>query len=191
MNNKLIGICVGHSRTINGRVEGGASSWDGHEYEWHFNRDLAKRIKSFLSAYNVNSVMYDKYEGVGYSQAQKMLATSLKSRGVTHAIELHFNSAGPAAHGHEVLFWHASANGKALALSIEKSLSAHFKTPARGAKGLTSADRGAEFVRGTHCPAVIVEPFFGSSKEDWQAVAERPDELAKAIAEGIVAAISA
>jgi len=52
---------------------------------------------------------------------------------------------------------------------------------------VTSADRGCAFVHLTPCPALIIEPFFGSSQEDWNAMAANPDQLAGAIADAIAA----
>jgi len=42
------------------------------------------------------------------------------------------------------------------------------------------------FLRGTHCPAVICEPFFGSNPGDWQTAKDKKTNIARAIAEGIL-----
>lgn len=57
--------------------------------------------------------------------------------------------------------------------------------PARGTKPRTSADRGGEFLRLTHCPAVICEPFFGDNAADWRVAVDRKGDMADAIAQGI------
>jgi N-acetylmuramoyl-L-alanine amidase len=36
----------------------------------------------------------------------------------------------------------------------------------RGLKPLTVGSRGSEFVRLTHCPAILTEPFFGTNHID-------------------------
>lgn len=180
-----IALCVGHSRTIGKSVDGGATSWDNHTNELEFNRILAQKIQQSLLSLGIESLIFDRYQGVGYGQAITWLASAIKQAGCTEAVELHFNSAGPLAHGHEVLYWQGSTRGKLLAQYVEGSLSSHFQTPARGAKGLGRGDRGVEFTLRTHCPAIITEPLFGSSREDWEAVASKPGLLGECIAIGI------
>jgi N-acetylmuramoyl-L-alanine amidase len=184
MNHK-IAICIGHSRTINGRIEGGAVAWDGHENEWKFNRRLAGFIHNKITSLGISSIIYCEYAGDNYYAAMRNLANRIKADGCTAAIELHFNSAGPLAHGHEVLFCAGSARGEPLAKALDKMLDETLSTPDRGIKGLSHSDRGWPFVYLTHCPAVILEPFFGSSKADWQAVASQPAKLAECIATAI------
>ena len=57
----------------------------------------------------------------------------------------------------------------------------------RGIKPRKSGTRGSGFLRGTHCPAVICEPFFGTNPDvDWPiAVAEKP-LIAQVIADGLM-----
>ena len=57
---------------------------------------------------------------------------------------------------------------------------------ARGIKPKTAPARGAEFLKGTHCPAVIMEPFFGSNASDWKTATERRAAIARAITSGIL-----
>jgi N-acetylmuramoyl-L-alanine amidase len=49
----------------------------------------------------------------------------------------------------------------------------------------TTSQRGGQFLRGTHCPAVICEPFFGSNQAEWTYFAGHQQELAQVIADGI------
>jgi N-acetylmuramoyl-L-alanine amidase len=180
-----IAIAIGHSRTIGNHQDGGALSWDGHENELEFNTGLARRIAAELLVLGIPSTIFDHYEGGGYGAAISWLAREIKKAGCTVAVELHFNSAGPLAHGHEVLYLATSARGKLLAECVNAKLSAHFQTPDRGVKGLRAGDRGLDVCLRTHCPTILSEPFFGSSKEDWLAMALLPDRLAHAMAEGI------
>jgi len=56
----------------------------------------------------------------------------------------------------------------------------------RGTKKRDTGDRGATFLRKTHCPAVITEPFFGSCWEpDWTTFANSEHILSQALAHGI------
>tara|TARA_B100000579_G_C22711882_1_gene794983 strand:- start:870 stop:1100 length:231 start_codon:yes stop_codon:yes gene_type:complete len=56
----------------------------------------------------------------------------------------------------------------------------------RGIKFRRKGHRGAGFLRLTHCPAVIAEPFFGSCKDpDWDLAVNHKEGIAKSIAGGI------
>lgn len=185
----LIALCIGHSRITNGRIEGGAVTHDGSTNEWTWNSGLGELIEKNLHAAGVRSVVVSKYEGSGYTSAQRWVAAHLRSLGATAAIELHFNAAdATSASGHEWLYWSTSKRGKALAtaLSAEFNLSVP-EIKARGAKPRFHGDRGAEFLKLTHCPAVIAEPFFGSSESDWRTAQAKRSQIALAIANGILA----
>lgn len=187
MNNPLAAICIGHSRAVNGRHEGGAVAADGATNEWTYNSALAPLIVSALARQRIAAVIVDAYEGHGYGAAQRWLATHLKELGVILAVELHFNDSDDAgASGHEWLYWHSSAKGKRLAESLSDEFCLGMpEIRMRGAKALGPNDRGAEFLKGTHCPAVICEPFFGSNRSNWSAAVLGRQKIANAIAEGI------
>lgn len=183
----LAAICVGHSRLVNGHPEGGAVAIDETTSELSYNTALAAMICLELDTLGMASTGIYRYPGNGYGAAQRWLAGELKALGATLAIELHFNSSdSPASNGHEMLYWHASVKGKALAAAIDAqfdSLLPAFRH--RPLVAITAQDRGAQFLRGTHCPAVIVESFFGSNAGDWREGMARRATIARAIACGI------
>lgn len=181
-----IGICVGHSRKLNGVTEGGSVSV-GRVNEHAYNRELALMIEAKLDDFKIPCFIVASYQGNGYTAAQKWLAGHLKEKGATAAIELHFNHADSVtATGHEFLFWASSKNGRTLAKELDASMLEMFPDfKQRGIKPKGSGDRGAEFLKLTHCPAVISEPFFGSNPEDWKLATEKKAEIALAIAVGI------
>ena len=188
-----IALGVGHSRLIGQRREGGAQSVSGAS-EWTYNADFARMIAVELhDTHGLLPVIIDLYEGNGYSSAQRWLAAHLRSLGnIKLAVELHFNwSDTPAASGHEWLCWHASKAGHAAAMHLHLAMCAAFpELPARGVKPRNSGHRGAEFLRLTHCPAVIAEPFFGSCPRDWMLATGAKITLARAMAAGIAASQS-
>ena len=98
-----IALAVGHSRLQGGKIEGGAVSV-GKVSEHTYNSDLAVKIQAELSNRGISSFIVSRYQGTGYTAPQKWLASELKDRGATFAVELHFNAAGEAATGHEWLF---------------------------------------------------------------------------------------
>lgn len=184
MSSPLVAICIGHSRKINGRTEGGAVSV-GRVSEHTFNFDLGLRVHQRLAMMGITACVVDSYEGGSYGAAQIWLARYLKERGATLAVELHFNAAdSPSATGHEWLYWHSSGNGKRLAETMMRGFSG-LPLKSRGVKSITTADRGADFVSKTHCPAIIAEPFFGSNPSDWRVAVRDKNKIAIAMADAI------
>lgn len=182
----LVAICVGHSRHINGKRDGGAVSAGGVQ-EWTFNRDVAYQIERTLRQKGVVSFVLDDYEGNGYTSSMRWVAEELKRRGATVAIELHFNAASGSAKGHEWLFFQTSKAGKALASALRGAYEEAFPAAVnRGIKAKVSGERGGEFLKLTHCPAVICEPFFGDNLAEWQIAASSVTAIAEAMAEGIM-----
>lgn len=184
----LVALCIGHSRPINGHVEGGAVSLGGMA-EHTYNHGLALLIRDKLRAAGVAVEIVAAYEGNSYGSAQRWLAARLRAMGATAALELHFNAADvPSANGCEMLYWHTSANSQRLATELQGAMTRDIpEIKSRGLKALDSSDRGAAFCSGTHCPSVICEPGFGSNKSDWDILEARKPAIAAAYAAGVLA----
>jgi N-acetylmuramoyl-L-alanine amidase len=181
-----VAICVGHSRRILGRYDGGAVSV-GKVSERSFNSELAGRLQDKLKAYGISSNVFDDYVGSGYSSAMDDVARKVKAYGSDLALELHFNSSDSAqSNGYEYLFHHLSDKGRRLATLL---LSEHNrKFPAFKARGVIPIDsngRGFAFLQKTSCPAVICEPFFGSNQKEWDFYSKALDALAEVYADAI------
>jgi N-acetylmuramoyl-L-alanine amidase len=180
-----VAICVGHSRKINGRLDGGAVSVGGIS-EHAFNSLLASAIESELADMGHDVRVWKQYGGSGYSGAMRWLGGEIREWGADCAIELHFNSASPSARGHEWLYWDGSKKGKKLSDLIRGEYAATYPDfPDRGSKPVNMTSRGGGFCRYTHCPAVIAEPFFGSNERDWKVANTTKASIASAIADGI------
>ena len=163
----MIAICIGHSRKIKGRYDGGAYSTTLKSNEKDFNSKVADHLQEMLFLNGVKSVIIDDYNGNGYGSAMSNLAEDIRAKNAILAIELHFNSAQPSANGHEWLFWESSINGQKLAKCFKSSFSKAFPDALnRGLKPINQKDRGGAFLKLTHCPAIITEPFFGSNYRD-------------------------
>lgn len=79
-------------------------------------------------------------------------------------LEFHLNAAGNTnVQGSEVLYWHKSARSKKLADIVQGHLVRLMKLKDRGLKPITVNDRGANILRNTKAPTVIVEGFFLSN----------------------------
>jgi len=102
------------------------------------------------------------------------IATQLNVFKVDFAVELHFNSAdSPLANGYEFLYWHKSKRSKQICELFRGVFTKKYPSHNdRGIKGLTQESRGALFTRLTSMPAVILEPFFGSNKREWEYFSE-------------------
>lgn len=163
----MIAICIGHSRKISGRYDGGAYSEHLKINERDFNLKVASRLGDLLCSNGIESVILDDYKGNGYGSAMVDAARQVKGVKASLAIELHFNSASPSATGHEWLYWHTSEVGRQAAGKFDAEFSKAFPAmKKRGLKAITSKDRGGKFLELTHCPALILEPFFGSNVRD-------------------------
>jgi N-acetylmuramoyl-L-alanine amidase len=179
--NELVAICVGHSRS----GDDGAVSI-GHISEWHFNQALSVVVAEELEKLGVPNFIVDEYEGNGYGSAMRWVADTLEQKHASLALELHFNASDGGARGHEWLFWSSSKRSSRLATCLLARYQAAFpEVPMRGIKPKKSGDRGAEFLRLTHCPSVICEPFFGDNQQDWEIASPRIPDIARAIAAGV------
>jgi len=182
MTEKLVAVCVGHSRP----GDRGAVNVDGVS-EWAFNQPLAKRVCELVEQAGYPAILIDRYEGSSYSSAVLWLAKHLKEIKAKVAIELHFNAAGPLATGYEFLHWFTSPKGVSLGHKMLRSFRKSFPDQKnRGLKARSSADRGGLFLRKTHCPALICEPFFGSNVKDTAFFDARREELARAYADALI-----
>jgi N-acetylmuramoyl-L-alanine amidase len=56
----------------------------------------------------------------------------------------------------------------------------------RGSKAKVTGERGGEFLKLTHCPAVIAEPFFGDNPQEWEVASSSVSAMAEAMATGII-----
>lgn len=180
-----VAICVGHSRS----GDTGAVSCGGIN-EWTYNKKVAEYLKSDLQEYGISSFVVDKYGGTygSYTSAINWLVKHLKEQKASIAIELHFNaSSNPKAEGMEMLYWKTSRIGMTLAEYLLRGCQKYFPLiKNRGTKKRDTGDRGATFLRKTHVPAVIAEPFFGSCWEpDWTTFANSEHILSQALAHGI------
>ncbi len=197
---KKVAICVGHSRRVAGRIEGGAVSTGGMN-EHTYNSQVAERLMIHLARDGrVHPFLFKEYKGGGYDAAMDWLARMLRhhesGRPFALALELHFNSndaddnpeTPDDAHGMEQLYYTTSPQSKAAAQAIDDAQAAAFpNAKRRGLKPIKKGGRGWQFLKYTPCPAVIAEPFFGSNVTEWNTYAHRIDDLARAQAAGILA----
>jgi len=180
---KKVAICVGHSR----RGDKGADSISGVT-EWEYNKKVADILQAQLRHQGITSVVFDEYPADSYGGAMNWLARAIRKEECDIAIELHFNSfANENAAGYEYLYYTGSKNGERLANCFLKAHGDSFTAQtSRGVKSTDTVQRGAAFLRRVPPPAVICEPFFGSSPKDWAAFEYKGLLLAGAYTQAIV-----
>lgn len=175
-----VAICVGHSRS----GDDGAVSVDGVD-EWDFNVEIANGLYAVLKSQGHQPHVLNVYSGNTYSEAMADAARRVRAVKADVAIELHFNSSdNEKANGHEWLYWNSSAKSKTLAHWLGAMFD-ELPLFSRGILPRYRSDRGALFLRLTHCPAVICEPFFGSNKKDWSWASKNQRKIIFAIADAL------
>ena len=180
---KKVAICVGHSR----RGDKGAVSIGGVS-EWDYNKKVADILQAQLRHQGITSTVFDDYPSESYNGAMNWLARNIRKEKSDLAIELHFNSySKKKASGYEYLYFMGSKNGKRLADCFLKAHGESFTSQtSRGVKSTDAVQRGAAFLRRVPPPAVICEPFFGSSPKDWDLFEYKGLLLAGAYTQAIV-----
>jgi N-acetylmuramoyl-L-alanine amidase len=177
----VIGICIGHSRS----GDDGAVNTDGVS-EYTFNREVGFLTAELLREEGHTVHVIDDYNGNSYSGAIHWVSDRLVKLGATLAVELHFNSSGPHAEGHEWLHWHRSAKGQMLASCFNQTFKDIFpEAKLRGVKPAYKNDRGSLFLRVTRCPAILLEPFFGSNKKETEFYTRNKPAIASAYARAL------
>lgn len=165
MRSRRIALCIGHSRKGDA---GAVSTTDPVMNEWRYNSSLAELVKEELDSAGATVEIFDDYKYISYSAAMNYIADEVERWQADVALELHFNSAHPTARGFEYLHWYKSRAGRILAKCFVDAQADEFTWQKnRGAKARRPGTRGSQFLRKTHCPALILEPFFGSNKNEW------------------------
>jgi len=174
-----IAICVGHSRV----GDTGAVSALGYS-EREYNGKVAQFLATHLQRLRFSPIVFDKYPFTGYGKAMNWLAKQIKDAGCSLALELHFNCAeDQAANGHEFLYDAGSVRGQRAAKCFDDGMLRDFPNfRSRGLVATTGGMNGRAFLHGTHCPAVILEPFFGSNLTEAKFFGSRQTELAQCYA---------
>jgi hypothetical protein len=174
-----LAIVVGHMKSAagaNALAPPFPSSPPTAKAEYHWNTDLAERMKSEATARNIRcEIFYRDVGGVvgAYDRVQEW--------GPQATLELHFNSATPQAFGTETLYGHSSS--KAWAQAVQDEMVRVYNRQGKGNRKLldvSGGGRGHQSCTQIH-PSALIEPFFGSSPEDAKLGAEKKAELAKGL----------
>ena len=174
-------ITVGHSRLKSGSY----TSADGRKYggcnEYIWCKRFSKQLKVALKkkGHKVRRVVCPEKKFIRSTEEKSYKLNIINSGNYDLVMELHLNAAGPEAKGCEILY--KSDKGKKYAEKVQTALSQIF------------ADRGIKqrdnlyILNGTKPPAILIETFFCTSKNDYQkakGLAKRK-KIAKKIADNI------
>lgn len=168
---KKVMVCVGHYSK-----KQGARSVPLGISEWQINSILAAEIESlgWLHGFKVSRI----------ADLNLIRKVKLINEGQYDiCIDLHCNAAPVMAAGHEILYWHKSSEGKALAQCLTRSMT--FNDPRRILP--ISGGNGAFFLNKTRPLAVIIESCFADCEEDFEVFAGNLHDIAEQIINGLLA----
>lgn len=173
-----LAIVVGHNHVAQGAVR-----QDTGETEYVWNLDLAKMIEKEADAFHDIQVKVFKRQPVGgYTAEINRVYDEVDFWDADASCELHFNShTSREASGTEVLS-SGSRKSVAFATAMQLRLIEALGLKDRGVK-IRRSGRGSESLISGQAPAILIEPFFGSSAKG-QAATDAPHEkraLARAI----------
>ena len=173
-----VAIVVGHHPAAKGAA---LTVGDKRIQEYDFWDPFAYTLCARLSIYGIEAErIYRPNE-----RPDSELMRRVNDTGAELAIELHFNGfSDPRAQGSEMLYWHASEQGRLLADLLQHYTVRALGVHDRGLKGVRRG-RGAAFLRGTRMPAVICEPAVGTNPGDAWKLLTRQMHLVEAYAAAI------
>lgn len=155
-----LAIVVGHNWKSRGAVRS-----DTGESEYEYNTKMALYMESIGSEYDLNVKVFKRLPGGGYTREIQRVYNEVDEWGAKASIELHFNSAGdPRASGTET-FSSGSKRSLILAQEVQMEMVEALGLRDRGVKIRNSRTKGRGYqslVFGK-APAILTEPFFGSS----------------------------
>ncbi|HBS50115.1 MAG TPA: hypothetical protein DEA05_08520 [Rhodobacteraceae bacterium] len=176
-----LAIVVGHNSASQGAVR-----QDTGESEFVWNGRLARRIERLATNYSIQVRTFFRTPGGGYSREIERVYSEVDAWAADASVELHFNASGsPDATGTETL-----SSGTALSLrlaeSVQREMVVALGLRDRGIKTRAAEERGGGALHSGRSPAILIEPFFGSSPVDNRATDEESEQerLADAILRG-------
>lgn len=153
-----LAIVVGHNASKQGAVRK-----DTGETEFSWNGRLAQHIADMATQYGIEVATFRRVVGGGLKAELARVYRMTDDWGAEAVIELHFNGAeSDEATGSEIL-----SSGTTLSLRLAGAIQREFVNLLglrdRGVKTVRGKDRGSASLISGKAPAVLGEPFFGSS----------------------------
>lgn len=147
---------------------------------------VGELVKRYLEAvgYEIETLQSDNL--AGESPDYPNVVATANASGADIFVSLHCNACNGIARGIETCCYDANSNSGQLAVCIQNQLVSTLQQfdsdiPDRGIKERT----GLAVLRGTDMPAVLIEIAFINQPDDAVLLAERQDDISRAIARGI------
>ena len=174
-----IAIVIGH----NAKSQGAVRVTDGvTEFAW--NSHLAELIATHAPG---SIKVFQRVSGGGYSAEIDRVYAETDKWGADCVVELHFNASGTAGvAGCETLTSGTKSSVK-LAVALQEQMVKALKNRDRGIKPVMRTDRGGRSLWQGKAPAALIEPYFGSSREECINADLNKDALAEAVYRGCLA----
>lgn len=170
-----LAIVVGHNS-----VSQGAVRKDTGETEYIWNGRLARRMQRIAPEFGIEAKAFFRQPMGSYSREIDLVYEQTEEWGADATIELHFNSFDGPASGTETL-----SSGTALSLrlaeAVQREIVLALGLSDRGIKTRTSG-RGSRSLISGRAPAILIEPFFGSSSAGQAATDEEREQIRLAYA---------
>lgn len=165
-----VAFVIGHTSGTGKEKDQGEFSEFLKVTEWEFYNSYEFLLN------DLGDVFHHDTNITSYTKRQKEMAKRTKDYDLV--IELHFNSFHlSTANGCEC--WHNEKNEttKDLSRKFCKLMETELKLRNRGAKGMAKGERGAGFIFAQKPNSILIEPFFGSSKEDCEIISKNGAKL--------------
>lgn len=181
-----LAIVVGHNSQAQGAIRG-----DTKESEYIWNGRLAQLIEKLAPEFGLEVRTFRRTAGGGYTAEIKRVYAEVDAWGADASIELHFNGAESAqATGTETLSSGTPLSLR-LAVAVQDEMVIALGLRDRGIRTVSATDRGGRSLISGKAPAILVEPFFGSSSLGQSATDELREQevLARAYLRGAAVAL--
>lgn len=169
-----IGLIIGHSPTAQG-----CKNTEHNVTEYQFNCDLVRLVQEELIKECVEPIIFYR------NKSLTDLVERINNSSVDIIISFHCNAFNKEVSGTETLCYKYSVKSNRLAQYIQARIVKCLALKDRGIKGVTN-ENGSYLLKYTHMPAVLIEPFFLDNDSDYLVAQSNIEELAKAIAAGLI-----
>jgi len=176
-----LAIVVGHNSASQGAVRK-----DTGETEFVWNGRLARRMERLAPDYGLDVRVFHRTPGGGYRNEIARVYDEVDAWGADGSVELHFNGAASAAATGTETLTSGTALSMRLAESVQREVVIALGLRDRGIRTRARQDRGGGSLHAGRAPAILIEPFFGSSPEGNRATDEDSEQerLADAVLRG-------
>ncbi|MEN0040331.1 MAG: glucosaminidase domain-containing protein [Pseudomonadota bacterium] len=156
-----VAVVVGH----NSKAQGAYAVSPLSTSEFDYNNDIADLMVQYAPEYNCVAKRFNRIASGSYSKEIKRVYAEADAWKPTVITELHFNALNSTSHGTETLVGDFQI-AKMIAASAQEEMIETLGLKDRGVKIRSPSERGGRSLHASQNPTILVEPFFGSNKND-------------------------